>query len=167
MSTPRYREPAVLPVNSFPPIPVSAEMGAYPGLCTLVLRCVGRHDAGLLYRIGDFRADTPKKSGTPLISLVPRGGLEPPCGCPRWILSPLRLPFRHLGTRMLIIRDPQGFVRERRSIYARMFTRGILPRLEASDTSACCCSNACCSWAAARGTSTSTRLDTEVCSVVL
>ena len=32
-----------------------------------------------------------------LISLVPRGGLEPPCGYPRWILSPLRLPFRHLG----------------------------------------------------------------------
>jgi hypothetical protein len=29
--------------------------------------------------------------------LVPRGGLEPPCGYPRWILSPLRLPFRHLG----------------------------------------------------------------------
>src|SRR5258708_2025223 len=23
----------------------------------------------------------------PLISLVPRGGLEPPCGYPRWILS--------------------------------------------------------------------------------
>ena len=30
--------------------------------------------------------------------MVPRGGLEPPCGYPRWILSPLRLPFRHLGT---------------------------------------------------------------------
>ena len=29
--------------------------------------------------------------------LVPRAGLEPACGCPRWILSPLRLPFRHLG----------------------------------------------------------------------
>jgi hypothetical protein len=28
---------------------------------------------------------------------MPRGGLEPPCGYPRWILSPLRLPFRHLG----------------------------------------------------------------------
>ena len=28
---------------------------------------------------------------------VPRAGLEPACGCPRWILSPLRLPFRHLG----------------------------------------------------------------------
>ena len=37
---------------------------------------------------------TLKKS---LILLVPRGGLEPPCGYPRWILSPLRLPFRHLG----------------------------------------------------------------------
>jgi hypothetical protein len=23
----------------------------------------------------------------PLTSLMPRGGLEPPCGCPRWILS--------------------------------------------------------------------------------
>jgi hypothetical protein len=32
-----------------------------------------------------------------LILLVPRAGLEPACGCPRWILSPLRLPFRHLG----------------------------------------------------------------------
>jgi hypothetical protein len=32
-----------------------------------------------------------------LNSLVPRAGLEPACGCPRWILSPLRLPFRHLG----------------------------------------------------------------------
>src|SRR5581483_6475331 len=30
--------------------------------------------------------------------LVPRAGLEPACGCPRRILSPLRLPFRHLGT---------------------------------------------------------------------
>ena len=29
--------------------------------------------------------------------LVPRGGLEPPRGFPRRILSPLRLPFRHLG----------------------------------------------------------------------
>ena len=28
---------------------------------------------------------------------MPRAGLEPACGCPRWILSPLRLPFRHLG----------------------------------------------------------------------
>src|ERR1700730_18303021 len=32
-----------------------------------------------------------------LILLVPRAGLEPACGYPRWILSPLRLPFRHLG----------------------------------------------------------------------
>jgi hypothetical protein len=32
------------------------------------------------------------------VSLVPRAGLEPACGYPRWILSPLRLPFRHLGT---------------------------------------------------------------------
>ena len=29
--------------------------------------------------------------------MVPRAGLEPACGYPRWILSPLRLPFRHLG----------------------------------------------------------------------
>ena len=33
----------------------------------------------------------------PIFEMVPRGGLEPPCGYPRWILSPLRLPFRHLG----------------------------------------------------------------------
>lgn len=31
--------------------------------------------------------------------VVPRAGLEPARGCPRRILSPLRLPFRHLGTR--------------------------------------------------------------------
>ena len=31
------------------------------------------------------------------IILVPRAGLEPARGCPRRILSPLRLPFRHLG----------------------------------------------------------------------
>jgi hypothetical protein len=31
--------------------------------------------------------------------LVPRAGLEPARGCPRRILSPLRLPFRHLGRR--------------------------------------------------------------------
>lgn len=30
--------------------------------------------------------------------LVPRGGVEPPRVLPRWILSPLRLPFRHSGT---------------------------------------------------------------------
>ena len=30
--------------------------------------------------------------------VVPRAGLEPARGCPRRILSPLRLPFRHLGT---------------------------------------------------------------------
>ena len=30
--------------------------------------------------------------------MVPRAGLEPARGCPRRILSPLRLPFRHLGT---------------------------------------------------------------------
>ena len=29
--------------------------------------------------------------------MVPRAGLEPACACARWILSPLRLPFRHLG----------------------------------------------------------------------
>ena len=29
--------------------------------------------------------------------LVPEGGVEPPCPCGRWILSPLRLPFRHPG----------------------------------------------------------------------
>ena len=30
---------------------------------------------------------------------MPRAGLEPARGFPRRILSPLRLPFRHLGTR--------------------------------------------------------------------
>ena len=39
-----------------------------------------------------------KKQASGGIILVPRAGLEPACGCPRWILSPLRLPFRHLGT---------------------------------------------------------------------
>ena len=29
--------------------------------------------------------------------MVPRAGLEPACPYGRWILSPLRLPFRHLG----------------------------------------------------------------------
>ena len=28
---------------------------------------------------------------------MPEGGVEPPCPCGRWILSPLRLPFRHPG----------------------------------------------------------------------
>src|SRR5215469_13273841 len=40
-----------------------------------------------------------KRQASVGIILVPRAGLEPACGCPRWILSPLRLPFRHLGTR--------------------------------------------------------------------
>lgn len=31
-------------------------------------------------------------------SLVPKGGLEPPRPYGQRILSPLRLPFRHLGT---------------------------------------------------------------------
>jgi hypothetical protein len=39
------------------------------------------------------------------IMVVPRGGLEPPCGYPRWILSPLRLPFRHLGMGVLCDAD--------------------------------------------------------------
>src|SRR5882757_10950811 len=30
----------------------------------------------------------------PLISLVPRGGLEPPCGYPRWILSSFQGRYR-------------------------------------------------------------------------
>src|ERR1700693_3950499 len=30
---------------------------------------------------------------------LPRAGLEPACACARRILSPLRLPFRHLGVR--------------------------------------------------------------------
>ena len=30
--------------------------------------------------------------------LVPVEGVEPPWGCPRLILSQLRLPFRHTGT---------------------------------------------------------------------
>ena len=34
---------------------------------------------------------------------MPRAGLEPACGYPRWILSPLRLPFRHLGIHPLIM----------------------------------------------------------------
>ncbi len=38
-----------------------------------------------------------KVSKKPLILLVPRAGLEPACPFGRWILSPLRLPFRHLG----------------------------------------------------------------------
>jgi hypothetical protein len=29
--------------------------------------------------------------------LVPEEGVEPSRGCPRWILNPLRLPFRHSG----------------------------------------------------------------------
>jgi hypothetical protein len=29
--------------------------------------------------------------------LVPEAGLEPACPKERWILSPLRLPFRHSG----------------------------------------------------------------------
>ena len=30
-------------------------------------------------------------------SLVPVRGVEPPRGCPQWILNPSRLPFRHTG----------------------------------------------------------------------
>ena len=33
------------------------------------------------------------------LRLVPMTGLEPVWGCPRGILSPLRLPFRHIGKR--------------------------------------------------------------------
>src|SRR5579862_5569518 len=49
--------------------------------------------------------------------VVPRAGLEPACGFPRWILSPLRLPFRHLGARLaassVMIRHRGTAVRER------------------------------------------------------
>ena len=33
-------------------------------------------------------------------------GLEPPCPCERWILSSLRLPFRHTRCRILLIELP-------------------------------------------------------------
>ena len=43
------------------------------------------------------RKGTPCAPRRPLVKLVPGGGLEPPRGRPRRILSPLRLPFRHPG----------------------------------------------------------------------
>ena len=44
--------------------------------------------------------------------LVPRAGLEPAHACARRILSPLRLPFRHLGTRRSRRLKP-GYLKQR------------------------------------------------------
>ena len=53
---------------------------------------------------GDFKGDKKEGSATckvrkPLILMVPEARLELARGCPRWILSPLRLPFHHSGVR--------------------------------------------------------------------
>ena len=37
-----------------------------------------------------------------LTKLVPEEGFEPSLSCPRRILSPLRLPFRHSGTALIL-----------------------------------------------------------------
>lgn len=37
---------------------------------------------------------------------MPEEGVEPSRGCPRGILSPLRLPFRHPGPLLLLRRQP-------------------------------------------------------------
>lgn len=43
---------------------------------------------------------------------MPGGRLELPRGCPRWILSPLRLPFRHPGKTLSILSISHELVKD-------------------------------------------------------
>ncbi len=52
-------------------------------------------------------------TATPLIRLVPRKGFEPPLPCGKRILSPPRLPFRHLGIFQMECRCCSHFVAQR------------------------------------------------------
>ena len=50
------------------------------------------HDFWKWFLKYEFRRKKSLPIGKLLIYLVPGGGIEPPWSCPRWILSPVRLP---------------------------------------------------------------------------
>ena len=62
-------------------------------LAAAITRCDALNDKRDRIRVEGDKTPELSPKGIPMNKhLVPEGGLEPPRGCPRWILNPVRLP---------------------------------------------------------------------------